>query len=501
MKSFRLSLFPIPCLLLGLAVFSPSARADVDAIALSDPRRITWEADGMTASVYYVESTPDLTLTSGWKGVAQVVATGPVVSATLNVTNDSAFYRVLAVTSAFPQTRHEMVLVPDATFIMGNSFTNLNTLQRVEGFVREEPTHPVPVSSFLMDRFEVCHDKFIEVYNWAFSNHLVLVTNVVFTNVSGGVTNVFTNINTRVFNTEGTPRRLFDVNLARTEVGFTNQAFHLRFPDRTNFPVVLVSWFGAQAYCNYRSDMEGLPRAIDFGPTNWNMTLETPGYRLPTEAEWEKASRGGIPGTHFPWADDSAQGTNDYLWNIDPVKANYMDYRFVLTPGGGVVVMTNHPAHPWFKTGDYNNAPHGTTPVGYYNGQQQVEFKSVTNFWTQYKRGADWGMTQDMANAYGIYDMGGNAFEWCWDGFGTNWYGQAAASYPNTMGETNRNNISPPVATGLEGGRVYRGGGWIPILPPGQFFDPSYLRCAYRDGQEPNLIHEAIGFRTVRSIR
>ncbi len=54
-------------------------------------------------------------------------------------------------------------------------------------------------------------------------------------------------------------------------------------------PVVAVSWFDAVAYCEWLSKATGLQ------------------YRLPTEAEWERAARGGIEGKLFPWGDEAPQ--------------------------------------------------------------------------------------------------------------------------------------------------------------------------------------------------
>ena len=476
------------CLLLGLALGRASP-AEVALTGIPEPRRIVWTAEGVTASVFEVQAAAALSSATVWQVAGTAVPTGAVMSARLNTTNEPEFYRVVAVTSAFPQTRHAMALIPGGAFSMGNPYSHLG-----EGWVRESPVHSVPVSSFLMDRFEVSYGPFLEVYNWAASQGLVSVVSVVYTNTSGGVTSVVTNVNARVVNTEGVAKTLFSVNQLWTEVGYTNGLFYLFDPVRTNFPVLYVSWFGAQAYGNYRSDMEGLPRAVDFSPTNWSMVLTNAGYRLPTEAEWEKAARGGVAGTHFPWPDDSVQGTNDYPWSIDPVKANYLDIRY-LQDG-----LAHHPAHPWFNQTYLDTPPYGTTPVGYYNGQQQITFSpGSTNVYIYYKRGADWGQTQDMANAYGLYDMAGNVFEWCYDWAGTNWYGKPGASLLDPMGEsiTNRNEIHLPVAMGPPA-RILRGGGWGTFLGS---YDPSFLRCAYREMQDPLLTHQMIGFRTVRSIR
>lgn len=67
-------------------------------------------------------------------------------------------------------------------------------------------------------------------------------------------------------------------------------------------PVTAVSWFEATAYCEWISEITGAH------------------YRLPSEAEWERAARGGVEGKLFPWGDDPPQSRPQYadLWKSGP---------------------------------------------------------------------------------------------------------------------------------------------------------------------------------------
>jgi formylglycine-generating enzyme required for sulfatase activity len=158
-------------------------------------------------------------------------------------------------------------------------------------------------------------------------------------------------------------------------------------------PVVLTRYEDALAYCRWLS--EALGRVV----------------RLPTEAEWEKAARGGLEGQRYPWGDD-----------IESVRCNYL-------------------TDPAVKR------ERGTRPTGTYS-----------------------------PNAYGLYDMSGNVWEWVSDWYHADYYGLADARDP----------LGP--ATGSM--RILRGGSWVND-------DVSMLRCAYRHKVPPDTYAHSIGFRIV----
>ncbi|MBL7076954.1 MAG: SUMF1/EgtB/PvdO family nonheme iron enzyme [Kiritimatiellae bacterium] len=392
---------------LGCSVFGQ----DVRLTSLNGDHVLTWSG-GFSNGVATVESCTNL-VSRRWLPVAH----GPSTSTgcTVQVVSpgtDRQFYRVVAAdASATPST---MALIPSGAFLMGDTHG--------EGNDNSMPAHAINLSSFLIDRCEVSNEEMRQVLQWAYDRQLVGATGDTVTNA------------------EGQAEQLMALDVDSCEISFSNGTFVVD-EGKDNFPCIIVSWYGAQAYCNYRSDMEDLRRCVDFA--DWTCDFNRRGYRLPTEAEWEKAARGGLTGCHYPWA-SYAPG---YEQHIQGFMANYR--------GSG---------DPYLRT----------TPVGYYDGNQ---------LYYGNPRGSD------MANGYGIYDMAGNVWEWCWDYYQEDWYSEPGAVADDTRGPN-----GPYTGTQWLLTRVIRGGS--------EGYASYYLRCSCRHsrGWGAAYVSSVLGFRSVRGL-
>jgi formylglycine-generating enzyme required for sulfatase activity len=224
--------------------------------------------------------------------------------------------------------------IPGGTFEMGDHFT--------EGWFDERPVHPVILDSFVISKYETTNAQYTEYLNGALADGLIQMV--------GGVVYDATDSN------QSEP--YFDTHSASgdSQIEYGQGQFTVRSRDghsMADHPVVKVSWYGAKAFCEYY------------------------GYRLPTEAEWEYAARGGHhnPYYKYPWGSDT----------LDENKANY-DFH---NPLG----LTSLPC---------------TTPVGRYGPQ---------------------GIYGD-----GLCDMAGNALEWCQDQHSS--YGTSASPVSNPVGSS-----------------------------------------------------------------
>ena len=221
--------------------------------------------------------------------------------------------------------------------------------------------------------------------------------------------------------------------------GFTNPGWGKGL----NHPVQSVDWFDCVKWSNARSQQAGRAPVYytDAGLTavytngepsiiyaNW----AADGYRLPTEAEWEKAARGGVSSQRFPWGNVINQNLANYNASVGGYDLGPDGYNGLFLSGG----------EPY------------TSPVGSF-----------------------------AANGYGLNDMAGNVFAWCWD-----WY--AGPPYPT--GSPYLGGTDPRGPTDPSGSRVLRSGSW--------YNNAEAAQCAKRGDYAPSLMSYSLGFRCVKGL-
>ncbi|MFC2079680.1 formylglycine-generating enzyme family protein [Candidatus Bipolaricaulota bacterium] len=279
----------------------------------------------------------------------------------------------------------EFVLVPAGEFLMGDNYD--------EGNDRERPAHTVYLDAYYIGVYEVTNGEY-----WRF--------------IDDGGYEKRDYWNAGGFGASSHPA--FWENVEYNGGGL---------PGNDDFPVCGVSWYEARAYCAWLSEKAGEV------------------YRLPAEAEWEKAARGGF----YLDGDESHQVPNPfdpprrYPWGneIDGSYCNYLD------------------------SGDPYET--GLTPVGYFDGSWYGDFQ-----------------THDNASPYGAYDMGGNVYEWCNDGYSATYY-----AYCERQGT-----VSNPQGSRSGLGFGIRGSAFL--------YETFKQRCAYRGAYYPSARFPYIGLRCVR---
>ena len=265
-----------------------------------------------------------------------------------------------------------MVSIPAGEFQMGSNDPRTQN--------HEQPVHTVYVDAFFMDQHEVTN---LEYQTFVLANP--------------------------EWQREKIDSKFHDKNYLKLWRGIRGNDYP---KGKADHPVVYVSWYAAMAYA------------------------EWVGKRLPTEAEWEYAARGGLVGKKYPWGDD----------------------------------VRTIPGWPQGEFVEHDKANHDrivgdTTAVGEYP-----------------------------PNGYGLYDMAGNVWEWCLDEYNKDFYSMSPRENPLSGADSVDwiiNNF-----TSVTTHRVLRGGSWHTRNVLGSL---SPLRVTFRRPTKPLLTTDYFGFRCARS--
>ncbi|MCX6879107.1 MAG: SUMF1/EgtB/PvdO family nonheme iron enzyme [Verrucomicrobia bacterium] len=361
------------------------------------------QPDGVSGITYGAEWSTTMTPGS-WQPLADT-GTPPQHTFTLPMSGSPRLLVRLKVTSSEtppPPGAERFSLIPAGSFQMGDQSKPL------VGYANELPVHTVFVSALFMGKCSVTTEEWDEVQAWGVNN--------------------------------GYP------DLAMGNGGYASKG--------ANHPVHSIVWYDMMKWCNARSQKDGLTPCyytnvdqtmvyktgkvdIDGMMVKWSAN----GYRLPTEAEWEKAARGGAVGQNFPWGDTISQSQANYMVFSMDGTTNYFSYDVTPRPPG---LVTEY-YHPTYATG---GMPY-SSPVGSF-----------------------------APNGYGLHDMTGNMWEWCWDWHSSDYYAWSPGTDPR----------GPSAGSG----RVIRGGSYSTVA--------GYCRIATRSGNAPDDTgNYGLGFRVARS--
>jgi formylglycine-generating enzyme required for sulfatase activity len=232
-----------------------------------------------------------------------------------------------------------------------------------DGYDDEQPVHTVKVSSFYMGRYEVTNQEVVDVFTRGIESEALYVDA------------------TTVKNNYGDKQELLNLDSQSCQIVYSRGGLAVQ-PGKENNPVIRISWYGAVVFCNLLSEIRDYEPAYNL--SDWSCDFTVNGYRLPTEAEWEYAAKGGNNHDSYTYSGSNTAGDVGWYWDNSGSETHPVGGK---SPNSlGIYDMTGNVwewCFDWYGS-DYYSTMSLVDPEGPDSGSNRVlrggSWLSITNY-------------------------------------------------------------------------------------------------------------------------
>ncbi|MEZ4828979.1 MAG: SUMF1/EgtB/PvdO family nonheme iron enzyme [Bacteroidia bacterium] len=269
----------------------------------------------------------------------------------------------------------EMVSIEEGRYEMGSKFDDVDKEE-------DEELHPVRISGFQLAKFAVSNKEFVKFLNDIRRKISIREDGIVEYNGN------------EIFSIYCTG----ECTYWKQPINNSEKSFYVT-SGFENHPVVLVSWYGAVEYCNWLSNHHDYKRFYTIDNINVTPNWKANGYRLPTEAEWEFAARGGGKGYYrYAWGESKS---DTVYANLSGVEDGYIQTAPVDKFPQGELNLFSMSGNVWEWCWDWYDA-------SYYHNSDEIDPKGEPKGIYRTLRGGAWyGKVPDARTSNRAYDLPG----------------------------------------------------------------------------------------------